>query len=111
MLNLSFLETEDFEIEDLEVSPGKVRITKGEGRLENLKPAEFIIFQTLALNPGRVYSVETLSEEIYGHEKPADVDNSVRQAIHRLRKKLRQVSEEDYIQTVTCFGYRFRDQP
>jgi DNA-binding response OmpR family regulator len=70
---------------------------------------EFEILTTLARHPGRVFSRETLLEQIWGdyaYRDPRTIDVHIR----HLREKIeRDAKEPDYIYTVRGVGYRFAD--
>jgi DNA-binding response OmpR family regulator len=70
---------------------------------------EFELLRTLATNPGRVYSRQTLLRNLWGgaeYRDPRTIDVHVR----HLREKIeRNPSEPEYIFTVRGVGYRFRD--
>ena len=70
---------------------------------------EFELLRTLAGNPGRVFSRQTLLDNLWGGSQfrdPRTIDVHVR----HLREKIeRDASEPEYIFTVRGVGYRFRD--
>ena len=71
---------------------------------------ELDVLCLLARHPGRVFS----KEQIYAHAWEKDigiVDNAVRCVITSLRKKLKQYTDKEYIQTVWGIGYKFIDVP
>ncbi|MDQ3890680.1 MAG: response regulator transcription factor [Actinomycetota bacterium] len=70
---------------------------------------EFELLRTLAGNPGRVFSRQTLLDNLWGGSQfrdPRTIDVHVR----HLREKIeRDASDPEYIFTVRGVGYRFRD--
>ena len=94
---------------DLEIDFDKrgVTIRGGEVRLTYV---EFEILASLARNPGRVYSRQSLLERVWGdsaYRDPRTVDVHIR----HLREKLEtDPKRPDLIQTVRGVGYRYRDR-
>ena len=67
---------------------------------------EFDVLYTLALNQSCVLTKDQILQ-IAGSEDPQDEDNAVRCLIAGIRKKLRNYTDKEYIQTVRGVGYRF----
>lgn len=79
-----------------------------QGENLNLTPLEYEIFQVLASTPGAAFSRQDILARVvgpnfYGYERVVDVH------VGHLRKKLA-VLEEEAIETVRAFGYRWRKE-
>lgn len=78
------------------------------GREINLTAKEFDLLELMALNPGKVYSRETLLNTVWGYEYPGDV-RTVDVHIRRLREKIEaNPSEPKYVHTKWGVGYYFQ---
>ncbi len=74
--------------------------------LLNLSPTEFEVMSYLADNAPRPISAEELVRQALGYESEAwEANNTARQYIHRLRQKVKQVTETTIIRTVRGRGY------
>ena len=69
-----------------------------------LTPNETALFEYLALRRGRVVSLTTLADHLYGGDL-AVTPNAIEAHVSALRKKLRAVGEPDLIKTRRGFGY------
>ena len=80
------------------------------GEAARLTYVEFEILASLARNPGRVYSRQTLLERVWGdsaYRDPRTVDVHIR----HLREKLEtDPKRPELVQTVRGVGYRYRDR-
>lgn len=74
-----------------------------------LTPSELALLEYLVLNRGRVVSVTSLEEHLYGSDT-AVTRNAMEVQISSLRKKLRAAGEPELVQTRRGFGY-FVDAP
>jgi DNA-binding response OmpR family regulator len=101
-------EAEAIEVDDVRIDLAR-RTVEIDGRPAELTYLEFELLRTLATHPGRVYSRQTLLEQLWGgadYRDPRTIDVHVR----HLREKLEpDPSEPRYILTVRGVGYRFRD--
>jgi DNA-binding response OmpR family regulator len=92
--------TIDFDKRSVAIGGDRVRLTY----------VEFEILATLARNPGRVYSRQTLLERVWGdssYRDPRTIDVHIR----HLREKLeRDAKHPELVCTVRGVGYRFRDR-
>ncbi len=93
---------------DLSIDPEKFEVLVKDKEI-TLTPTEFQLLNTLAQNPGRVFTREQLLREIQG-ETYDSLEKTINVHIRNLRVKI----EEDpgkpkYIQTVFGVGYRFAD--
>jgi DNA-binding response OmpR family regulator len=73
--------------------------------LKKITKQEFFILELLVRNPGRVFSKEDIfeyawKESYMGETKTLDVH------ISNIRKKMKEVTREEYIETVWGIGYR-----
>ena len=86
---------------------GDFSIAIGDVTLSKITKQEFAILELLMGNPKQVFSKEAIFEYAWeepyiGETKTLDVH------ISNIRKKIRTVTEEEYIETVWGVGYRFR---
>ena len=72
----------------------------------SLTKIEFDLLSALAVAPNRVFSRVKLLQEVWGYDYYGD-DRIVDVHVRRLRIKLRQASEKEYVQTVHGVGYKF----
>ncbi len=72
-----------------------------------LTKLEYNIVEFLSLNQGRVFDIEKIYENTGGYESDAE-SRVITVLISRIRKKLRQYSEQEYIETVWGIGYRWK---
>ncbi len=84
---------------------GDFSITIGDVTLSKITKQEFAILELLMGNPKQVFSKEAIFEYAWeepyiGETKTLDVH------ISNIRKKIRTVTEEEYIETVWGIGYR-----
>ena len=95
------------EAADLKMDLDSRRLFIG-GREINLTAKEFDLLELMALNPGKVYSRETLLNTVWGYEYPGDV-RTVDVHIRRLREKIEaNPSEPKYVHTKWGVGYYFQ---
>ncbi|MCK8826519.1 response regulator transcription factor [Natroniella acetigena] len=81
---------------------------KIKGQELNLTPKEFAVLSILIEHPGQVFSRSYLLAEIWGYDYHGDT-RTIDVHIRRLRKKIAQYSEEEYILTVRGVGYKFKE--
>lgn len=76
-----------------------------------LTPAEFRLLETLALQPGTVFSREQLLNHLYDDYRVV-TDRTIDSHIKNLRRKLEQIGSEDsFIRSVYGIGYRWEEIP
>jgi DNA-binding response OmpR family regulator len=101
-------ENEVIESGELRIDPAR-RTVELAGEQVQLTYVEFELLRTLAAEPARVFSRETLLRSLWGdsaYREPRTIDVHVR----HLREKLEaDPREPEYIFTVRGVGYRFRD--
>lgn len=92
---------------EISLEKGTHQIWIGGKKLEHLTRQEFAILELLLEHPGQVFSKEAIftyawQEEYMGETKTLDVH------ISNIRKKLKSLTEKEYIQTVWGIGYRLQ---
>lgn len=81
------------------------------GRETLCPPKEFELLWTLAGHPGRVYTRESLLQQVWDYDFLGDL-RTVDVHVQRLRKKIEPNPEEPrYIKTVWGVGYKFEGEP
>ncbi|MEL4357556.1 MULTISPECIES: MtrAB system response regulator MtrA [unclassified Luteococcus] len=94
-----------YRIGDLVISTSSHQVRRGD-KLIQLTPLEFDMLLTLARKPGQVLSRETLMEEVWGFQHPADT-RLVNVHVQRLRSKVeRDMEHPEIVVTVRGVGYR-----
>ncbi|MGI6603872.1 MAG: response regulator transcription factor [Firmicutes bacterium] len=94
---------------DLALDLASYEVTK-RGEVVPLTLREFELLKFLALDPGRVFSRETLLEKVWGYDYFGDI-RTVDVTVRRLREKLEDdPSSPVYVQTKRGIGYFFRGQ-
>ncbi len=76
------------------------------GNMVKLTKTEHAILKLLMLNAGNAISKSVILERI-SEDTPDCTDSSLKQHISNLRKKLREVSQKEYIEAVWGIGFRF----
>lgn len=71
-----------------------------------LTPQEYDLLVLLATHPGRVFSKEEITDQLYADAPPAS--NAVEALVSRLRAKLQGTAAADAVVTVRGFGYVVR---
>lgn len=92
---------------EISLEKGTHQIWIGGKELEHLTRQEFAILELLLEHPGQVFSKEAIftyawQEEYMGETKTLDVH------ISNIRKKLKNLTDKEYIQTVWGIGYRLQ---
>ncbi len=75
----------------------------------HLTRTEYAILRLLMINPEQVITKSTLLEHI-SEETPDCMESSLKVHMSNLRKKLRDLSGKDYIETVWGIGFKLRDE-
>jgi two-component system phosphate regulon response regulator PhoB len=88
------------------VLDGSTNRATAQGRLLNLRGAEYRLLEFLMSHPGRTFNRTELLAEVWGDEHEVD-ERTVDVNVQRLRRVLTEPGYEAYIQTVRGFGYRF----
>lgn len=76
------------------------------GSMVKLTKTEYAILKLLMLNDGNAISKSVILDCI-SEDTPDCTDSSLKQHICNLRKKLREVSQKEYIENVWGIGFRF----
>ena len=71
-----------------------------------LTKLEYEIIEFLSMNPGMVFGKERIYEKVCGFDAAGD-SRVVTELIRRIRKKMQQYTETEYIETVWGMGYRW----
>ncbi len=71
-----------------------------------LTKLEYEILEFLAMNPGMVFDKDRIYEKVCGFDAEGD-SRVITELIRRIRKKFRQYTETEYIETVWGMGYRW----
>jgi DNA-binding response OmpR family regulator len=79
------------------------------GKTPHLTPKEFGLLAALAMNAGQSMKTSELLRDVWGYERPC-ATRTLDVHVSRLRSKIeRDPSSPDFIVTVPCVGYKFRD--
>ena len=71
-----------------------------------LTKLEYAIIEFLSMNPGMVFDKDRIYEKVCGYDAEGD-SRVITELIRRIRKKFRQYTETEYIETVWGMGYRW----
>lgn len=67
---------------------------------------EFEIIRYLSVNAGMVFDRETIYEKLWGYDSEGD-SSVIKEHIRRIRNKLSEYTQKNYIQTVWGVGYKW----
>ncbi|HSW57550.1 MAG TPA: response regulator transcription factor [Dehalococcoidales bacterium] len=95
---------ETFRCGDLELNLAECEVRVG-GKIVELTFKEYELLKFLASQPGRVFTRETLLNQVWGYDYFGG-DRTVDVHVRRLRSKI-ELSDKIYIETVRHIGYRF----
>jgi len=73
----------------------------------SLTAKEYDLLELMLSNPKKVFSKQNLYESVWGEPYAYDND-TINTHISNLRRKLKDVSEEDYLETVWGIGYKMK---
>lgn len=100
-------ETNLIKEDNLEINLGKYEVTKN-GKVIDLTLREYELLKFLVLQKGKVFSRETLLEQVWGYEYYGDV-RTVDVTVRRLREKVEDdASKATLVLTKRGVGYYFR---
>ena len=68
---------------------------------------EYEIIEFLTMNPGMVFDKDRIYERVCGYDAEGD-SRVVTELIRRIRKKLQQYTDTEYIETIWGMGYRWK---
>lgn len=88
----------------IDYSAKKVQI--GEKYLE-LTKLEYDIIEFLSMNVGQVFDKERIYERVCGYDADGD-SRVITELIRRIRKKIAEHTDKEYIETVWGMGYRWK---
>ena len=71
-----------------------------------LTKVEYAIMEFLSMNQGMVFDKERIYEKVCGFDAEGD-SRVITELIRRIRKKIGQYTETEYIETVWGMGYRW----
>ncbi|MDU3153662.1 MAG: response regulator transcription factor, partial [Anaerococcus hydrogenalis] len=100
----------DFSGKNLDLSYKNISLIKDKMILKindkeiNLSKNEFLILEILMENPQKIVSRELIMDKLWATDSFID-DNTLTVNINRLRKKLKNLSLDDFIQTKKGVGY------
>lgn len=89
----------------VDYSARKVQI--GETYLK-LTKLEYGIIEFLSMNPGQVFDTERIYEKVCGYDVEGD-SRVITELIRRIRKKFKEQTETEFIETVWGMGYRWKN--
>ncbi|MBD5542571.1 MAG: response regulator transcription factor [Lachnospiraceae bacterium] len=90
---------------ELSVDYTAKKVQVGEEALEFTK-LEYGIIEFLSMNPGIVFDKERIYERVCGYDAEGE-SRVVTEMIRRIRNKLRERTDREYIETVWGMGYRW----
>ena len=67
---------------------------------------EYGIIEFLSMNPGMIFDKERIYERVCGYDAEGD-SRVITELIRRIRKKIQQYTETEYIETIWGMGYRW----
>lgn len=94
------------EFDGIEIHPSNYSVCVNSVPVK-LTRTEYAILHTLIQNPEKVYSKDTIMEQIESLTPDCE-ESSLRTHIANLRTKLKAVSDKDYIQAVWGIGYKLK---
>ena len=68
---------------------------------------EYQIIEFLSMHPGQVFDKERIYEQVCGYDAEGD-SRTITELVRRIRKKIANYSEKEYIETVWGIGYRWK---
>lgn len=77
-----------------------------EGNCLELTRLEYEIIEFLSMNPGLVFDKERIYERVCGYDAEGDC-RVITELVRRIRKKFKEQTETEYIETVWGMGYRW----
>lgn len=77
------------------------------GNYLELTKLEYGIVEFLSMNPGQVFDRERIYEKVCGYDGEGD-SRVITELVRRIRKKLQEYTDTEYIETVWGMGYRWK---
>lgn len=96
------------EVGELRLDPASCQVTYA-GNPLNLTPKEYSLLELFLRNPSRVFSRGQIVEQLWSFDDPP-LEESVKAHIKGLRKKLKAVGADGWIENVYGIGYRLSPQ-
>lgn len=78
-----------------------------EGKALDLTRTEYEIIEFLSMHPGQVFDKERIYEKVCGYDAEGD-SRVVTELTRRIRKKIADLTDTEYIETVWGMGYRWK---
>lgn len=94
---------------ELTLDERNMMVFQKEKRLE-LTLSEYRLFQIFMHNVGRILTREQLMDRLWSVDGAFVDDNTLSVYVRRLRQKLRQGENKDYIKTIRGVGYRMEEE-
>ena len=91
------------------VDTPRQRVSYGEREL-SLTAVEFRLLSRLVAEPGRIFSRAQLMDSIYDDHRVVS-DRTIDSHVKKLRKKLTDLGDGDWVQSVYGSGYRYEPKP
>lgn len=104
----NFVEDTLLEVGDLKLNQVSHEVAVQEQAVR-LTKTEYAILKLLMQNAGQVIAKSVILERI-SEDTPDCTDSSLKQHISNLRRKLRDVSDKDYIEAVWGIGFKLREK-
>lgn len=70
---------------------------------------EYQIIEFLSMHPGQVFDKERIYAQVCGYDAEGD-SRTITELVRRIRKKIADYSEKEYIETVWGIGYRWKNK-
>lgn len=85
------------------------RIVSWHGQEIPFSKREFDLIEFLMTNANQVFDKERIYEMVWGYDAEGD-SNVIKEHIRKIRARLREVTGQDYIETVWGVGYKWRKE-
>ncbi len=92
---------------ELMIDYSSKKVQLGETYLE-LTKLEYDIIEFLSMNPGQVFDKERIYERLCGYDAEGD-SRVITELVRRIRRKMAEHTENEYIETVWGMGYRWKN--
>lgn len=91
---------------ELMIDYSSKKVQLGEVFLE-LTKLEYDIIEFLSMSPGQVFDKERIYEKVCGYDAEGD-SRVITELVRRIRRKMAEHTENEYIETVWGMGYRWK---
>ncbi|MCI6467281.1 MAG: response regulator transcription factor [Faecalicatena sp.] len=92
---------------ELMIDYSSKKVQLGDAYLE-LTKLEYDIIEFLSMNPGQVFDKERIYERLCGYDAEGD-SRVITELVRRIRRKMAEHTENEYIETVWGMGYRWKN--